>query len=57
MSFRPGDMSELKLGMTFHFMTALWMKDCGLEIIEIFVVTPNGYECLANVPRGLLVGD
>ena len=56
MSLRPGDMSELKPGMTFHFMTGLWMKDCGLEITEIFVFTPSGYVCLANVPRGLLVG-
>jgi ectoine hydrolase len=57
MSLRPGDMSELKPGMTFHFMTGLWMKDWGLEITESFVVTPSGHECLANVPRGLLVRD
>ncbi|MDG2285320.1 MAG: ectoine hydrolase DoeA [Alphaproteobacteria bacterium] len=57
MSLRPGDMSELKPGMTFHFMTGLWMKDWGLEITESFVVTPNGHECLANVPRGLLIRD
>jgi ectoine hydrolase len=57
MSLRPGDMSALKAGMTFHFMTGLWMKDWGLEITESFVVTETGYECLANVPRGLLVRD
>ena len=44
MSLRPGDMSELKPGMIFHFKTGLWMKDCGVEITEIFVVTPSGYE-------------
>ena len=57
MSLRPGDRSELVPGMTFHFMTGLWMKDWGLEITESFVITATGHACLANVPRGLLIRD
>ena len=29
MSLRPGDRTELKPGMTFHFMTGLWLRDHG----------------------------
>ncbi len=29
MSLRPGDRTELKPGMTFHFMTALWAENMG----------------------------
>ena len=53
-SLWPSDMSELKPGMTFHFMIGLWMKDWDLEC---FVITLGGYECLASVPRGLLIRD
>ena len=35
MSLRPGDRTELKPGMTFHFMTGLWLETMGLEITEI----------------------
>jgi ectoine hydrolase len=55
MSLRMGDRTELQSGMTFHFMTGLWMKDWGLEITESIVIGENGAECLANVPRRLLV--
>ena len=34
MSLRPGDRTELKPGMTFHFMTGLWLETMGLEITE-----------------------
>jgi len=57
MSLRPGDRTELRPGMTFHFMTGLWMKDWGLEITESFVITETGHDCLADVPRGLLIRD
>ena len=57
MSLRPGDRTELKPGMTFHFMTGLWLDTMGLEITESILITPTGYECLANVPRRLLVKD
>ena len=30
MSLRLGDRSELKTGMTYHFMTGLWMDDWGM---------------------------
>ncbi len=56
-SLRPGDRTELQPGMCFHFMTGLWMEDWGLEITESFVVTEGAPECLATVPRQLLVKD
>lgn len=55
MSFRRGDKSELKPGMTFHFMPALWLDDGGLEITEPILITETGAECLCNTPRKLFV--
>ncbi|CAM5761793.1 ectoine hydrolase DoeA [Labrys miyagiensis] len=55
MSLRPGDRTELKPGMTFHFMTGLWLETMGLEITESILITPNGVECLSSVPRQLFV--
>jgi ectoine hydrolase len=57
MSLRPGDRTELRPGMTFHFMTGLWLQDMGLEITESIAVTETGVECLARVPRRLFVID
>ena len=54
---RPGDQTELQPGMTFHFMTGLWMDDWGFEITESIVITETGAECLADVPRKLFVKD
>ena len=54
-SFRPGDRSELKENMTFHFMTAIWEDDWGLEVTESFIVRREGPELLANHPRKLFV--
>jgi ectoine hydrolase len=42
----PGDRTELKPGMTFHFMTGLWLEDMGLEITESILITETGVECL-----------
>jgi ectoine hydrolase len=55
MSLRPGDRTPLEPGMTFHFMTGLWLEKMGLEITESIVITESGVECLANVPRKLFV--
>ena len=55
MSLRPGDRTELQPGMTFHFMTGLWLETMGLEITESIAITATGVECLANVPRNLFV--
>jgi ectoine hydrolase len=55
MSLRPGDRTELQPGMTFHFMTGLWLETMGLEITESILITETGVECLADVPRRLLV--
>lgn len=57
MSLRPGDRTELRPGMTFHFMTGLWLETMGLEITESILITETGVECLANVPRKLVVKD
>jgi len=57
MSLRRGDMSELKPNMTFHFMTGLWMEDWGFEITETIRITDSAPECLADVPRKLVVID
>lgn len=54
-SFRPGDRSVLKENMTFHFMTAIWEENWGLEVTESFIVRRDGPELLANYPRKLLV--
>jgi len=55
MSFRRGDKSVLKPGMTFHFMPALWLDDGGLEITEPILITETGVECLCNTPREMTV--
>ncbi len=57
MSLRPGDKTLLQPGMTFHFMTGLWMDDWGLEITESIVITDDAPEILANVPRKLFVKE
>jgi ectoine hydrolase len=57
MSLRPGDRTVLEPGMTFHFMSGLWMEGWGLEITESFAVTDAAPECLADVPRKLFVKD
>ncbi len=57
MSLRPGDKTELQAGMTFHFMTGLWMQDWGLETTESIIITDGEPECLANLPRKLIVKD
>jgi ectoine hydrolase len=54
-SLRPGDKTVLAPGMTFHFMTGLWMEDWGFEITESLVIGERGPEILADVPRKLFV--
>ena len=54
-SLRPGDTTVLQPGMTFHFMTGLWLDDFGFEITESIAITDGAPECLADVPRKLIV--
>jgi ectoine hydrolase len=54
-SLRPGDLTPLETGMTFHFMSGLWMENWGLEITESIVIGEDGPELLARVPRQLFV--
>jgi len=56
-SIRPGDTTEFQPGMTIHFMPALWQDDWGLEITESLLITDNGAEPLADVPRMLFVKE
>lgn len=55
MSLRPGDRTPLEPGMTFHFMTGLWLDDWGFEMTESIVIEEQGARCLARVPRELFV--
>jgi ectoine hydrolase len=55
MSLRPGDLTVLQPGMSFHFIPAIWQDDWGLEITESFLVTPQGAEAFCNTPRQLFV--
>ena len=57
MSLRSGDQSVLQENMTFHFMTGLWMEDWGFEITESICIGADGPECLADVPRKMVVKD
>ena len=57
MSLRPGDKTVLEENMTFHFMTGLWMEDWGFEMTESIRITHDGHECLADVPRKLVIKD
>jgi ectoine hydrolase len=54
-SLRPGDETVLESGMTYHFMSGLWMDDWGLEITESLAIGEHGPELLADVPRHLVV--
>lgn len=57
MSLRSGDKTVLEPGMTFHFMTGLWMDDWGMETTESIVITDGEPELLASVPRELMIKD
>ncbi|MER8646413.1 Xaa-Pro peptidase family protein [Mesorhizobium sp. M1252] len=56
-SFRDGDRTELRPGMTFHFMSGLWYDNWGIEITESFLITGTAIEFLSSVPRQLIVID
>ena len=53
-SLRPGDTTELQLGMCFHFQSGMWLEDFGAAISEPFVVTEAGGERLSDVRRELV---
>lgn len=57
MSLRLGDKTVLEPGMTFHFMTGLWMDDWGMETTESIIITEGAPDFLASVPRELMVKD
>ena len=55
MSLRRGDRTVLEPGMTFHFMTGLWMEDWGYETTESILITEGAPELFCNLPRMMLV--
>jgi len=57
MSLRRGDKTELKPGMVFHFMPALWLDDGGIEITEPIMITQDVPEKLCTLPSELFVRD
>lgn len=54
-SIRSGTTTILQENMTFHMILGMWMDGWGYELSEPFVVTNEGANCLASVPRGLKV--
>ena len=54
-SLRRGDKTVLEPNMTLHFMPALWLDDGGLELSETILITDQGAECLADVPRRVVI--
>lgn len=57
MSIRRGDTTELRPGMTFHFMTGLWMDNWGYETTESIAITEADPEIFCDIPRKMLVKD
>lgn len=57
MSLRRGDRTELKPGMTFHFMTGLWMESWGYETTESIIITDGAPELFCDLPRKMLVKE
>ncbi len=55
MSLRGNDQTMLQVGMTFHFMPALWLDDGGIEITEPILISEQGAECFCTTPRELFV--
>ena len=54
-SWRPGDTTELRPGMCFHFQSGVWLEDFGAAISDPIVVTDAGGERLSDVRRELVV--
>jgi hypothetical protein len=52
---RPGDLTVLEEGMTFHTIPGIWQDDLGVEISETFHVTAISAETLAEFPRKLFL--
>ncbi len=55
-SIRPTDETELKAGMTFHFMPGLWMDGWGMETTEsLLIVSQGSAEAFCSMDRKLFV--
>src|SRR5690625_46354 len=53
-SIRMEDMTVLQPNMTFHLIPGIWEKERGVELSETFVVTEDGCEALADLPRKVI---
>jgi ectoine hydrolase len=54
-SLRPGETTELAVGMAFHIILGMWMDGWGYELSEPIVVAPNGIERLTDLPHELTI--
>lgn len=56
-SLRAEEETELRAGMAFHVILGMWMDGWGYETSESVLVTDDGPELLAHVPRGLTIKE
>ncbi len=56
-SLRSGDTTVLTVGMAFHIIGGMWLKEQGLELSETVVVTESGSEVLTEFERSLIVKE
>ena len=56
-SIRLNDKTVVEKNMVFHIMPEMWNDDYGFELSETIVVTENGCQALANVPRILFINE
>ncbi|WP_404332784.1 M24 family metallopeptidase [Mesobacillus maritimus] len=56
-SIRKGDKTILQPNMTFHLIPGIWLDQYGFEASESIVITENGCETLASLPRELFIKD
>ena len=54
---QPDALDDHPHGIGVAENSPLWLETMGLEITESILITETGVECLANVPRKLVVKD
>lgn len=56
-SIRKGDKTILQPNMTFHLIAGIWLDEYGFEASESIMITENGCETFASIPRHLYIKD